>query len=66
MTQASYRVIWQGAPGYAVEVTETSIRPRVVSGFKRETEAQAWIAKQKWKAAISLGQNRITPSNGRR
>ena len=64
MAQASYRVIWRGVSGYAVEVTEPNTRPRVVSGFHGESEAKAWIAEQKWSAAISLGRDRTRPSNG--
>jgi hypothetical protein len=47
MAQASYRVIWRVASGYAVEVTEPNTRSRVVSGFHGESEAKAWIAEQK-------------------
>ena len=51
MSETSYKVTWSQGPTYAVEVTEPNGKRRTVSPFARHEEAEAWIAKAKWKGA---------------
>jgi len=58
MSDTSYKIIWQAGPKYAVEVTGSDGVRRTVSPFEREADAKAWIADEKWKAAMGASKER--------
>ena len=61
MGNATYKVILGPDPSFAVEVTAPHGTRRITAPFKREAQAQAWIAEEKWKAAMSLGKGESAP-----
>jgi len=58
---STYKVIWGAGSSYAVEVTAPDGTGRVVAPFKREAEAQSWIAEEKWKDALAASQGNPAP-----
>jgi hypothetical protein len=58
MSANAYKVIWQRDSSFAVEVTGPDEAPRIVTSFEREADAKAWIADEKWKAAMGASKNR--------
>jgi len=57
MAETTYK-IWQRGPTYAVEVTEPDGARRTVYRFAREAGAKAWIADERWKAAMGASKER--------
>jgi hypothetical protein len=57
MTDVNYRVIHREDDSFAVEVTRPGSLPQMAVGFATETEADAWIARDKrlWRAANPFG-----------
>jgi hypothetical protein len=58
MSATTYKIIWRRDSSFAVEVTGPDGTRRTVSPFKREADAQAWIAEAKWKDAIAASKER--------
>ena len=58
MSDMNYRIIWQRNSSFAVEVTGSDGVPQVVTSFKREADAKAWIADERWKAAMGASKER--------
>jgi hypothetical protein len=58
MSAAAYKIIWQRNSSFGVEVTGPDEARRIVAPFKREADAKAWIADEKWKAAMGASKNR--------
>jgi len=58
MSANAYKVIWQRDSSFAVEVTGPDEARRIVTSFEREADAKAWIADEKWKAAMGASKNR--------
>jgi len=58
MPSTAYKIIWQRNSSFAVEVTGPDEARRIVTSFEREADAKAWIADEKWKAAMGASKNR--------
>ncbi len=58
MSDTTYKIIWQRDRSYAVEVTGPDEVGRIVTPFDREADARAWIADEKWKAAMAASKER--------
>jgi len=61
MRKSTYKVIWAADLSYAVEVTAPDGTRRVVAPFKREADAQSWIAEEKWKDALAASKGKAAP-----
>jgi len=58
MSANTYKVIWQRDSSFAFEVTSPDEARRTVTSFEREADAKAWIADEKWKAAMGASKER--------
>ena len=58
MSANTYKIIWQRDSSFAVEVTGPDEACRTVSPFEREADAKAWIADERWKAAMGASKSR--------
>ena len=58
MSATAYKIIWQRNSSFGVEVTGPDEARRIVTSFEREADAKAWIADERWKAAMGASKNR--------
>jgi len=58
MSATTYKIIWQRDSSFAVEVTGPDEARRIITSFEREADAKAWIADEKWKAAMAASKER--------
>jgi hypothetical protein len=58
MSDAAYKIICRRNSSFAVEVTGPDEARRIVTSFEREADAKAWIADEKWKAAMGASKER--------
>ena len=58
MSATAYKIIWQRNSSFGVEVTGPDEASRIAISFEREADAKAWIADERWKAAMGASKNR--------
>ena len=58
MAETTYKVSWRASSACAVEVTESDGVHKTVSPLDQEADAKAWIADEKWKAAMGASKER--------
>ena len=58
MSATAYKIIWQRNSSFGVEVTGPDEASRIAISFEREADAKAWIADEKWKAAMGASKER--------
>jgi hypothetical protein len=58
MAGTTYKIVWQRNNSFAVEVTGPDEARQIVTSFEREADAKAWIADERWKAAMGASKDR--------